>query len=265
MPVGKPELLLARLDAIAASLERSGKALALIGLGSAGLETGRIDAYSDLDFFAVVDTGYKDGFLNDLTWLSAICPIAYAYRNTRDGHKVLFRDGVFCEYAVFETPELRHIPFAPGRIVWKRPDVPDTLLAPEPGRYEPPEHSIEWLLGEALTNLYSGLCRNARGEKLSAMRSIQVYAVDRLLELASGLETGTSAARDVFAFERRYEQRYPNSALALPEFVQGYTKNVESALAILAFLEKHFEVDSAMKREIETLCNRGHHDDKTGN
>ena len=39
-------------------------------------------------------------------------------------------------------------------------------------------------LGEALTNLYVGMAREKRGEKLSAMRFIQGYAVDRLLELA---------------------------------------------------------------------------------
>lgn len=258
MTISKQELLLARLNAIATSLERSGNALALIGLGSVGLETDRLDEYSDLDFFAVVETGHKHEFLDNLTWLSSIHPIAYAYRNTRDGHKVLYQDGVFCEFAVFETPELRQIPFAPGRIVWKKPNVPDTLLAPEPDRYTPADHSIEWLLGEALTNLYAGLSRNGRGERLSAMRCIQVYAVDRLLELSARLETEASAARDIFAFERRYEQRYPNSAPALPVFIQGYARNVESALAILAFLEKHFEVDPAMKRAIEELCNVEH-------
>lgn len=257
MPARKPEHLLARLNAIAASLERSGNALALIGLGSAGLETDRLDEYSDLDFFAVVETGHKNEFLDNLTWLSSICPIAYAYRNTRDGHKVLYQDGVFCEFAVFETSELGHIPFAPGRIVWKKPDVPDTQLAPEQDRHAP-DHSSDWLMGEVLTNLYAGLCRNSRGEKLSAMRCIQVYAVDRLLELAARLEPEAPVARDIFAFERRYEQRYPNSAQALPKFLQGYERNVESALAILAFLENHFAVDPAMKRAIEELCNSRH-------
>lgn len=257
MPASKPELLLARLEAIAASLESSGSAQALIGLGSAGLETSRLDQFSDLDFFAVVDSGCKNRYLDDLSWLSSICAIDFSYRNTRDGHKALFRDGVFCEFAVFETPELRQIPFAPGRIVWKRPDIPDALLAPAPERYTPPEHSTDWLLGEALTNLYAGLSRDARGETLSAMRCIQVHAVDRVLELAARLDTPTKSARDPFAFERRFEQRYPDCAPALQEFMQGYTGNAVSALAILSFLEKHFAVDPAMKREIKALCSRG--------
>ena len=251
----KQELLLERLNAIGASLARSGNGLALIGLGSAGLELDRLDEYSDLDFFAIVETDHKNEYLENLAWLSSICPINFAYRNTRDGYKVLFQDAVFCEFAVFEMPELRHIPYAPGRIVWKKDNIAETLLLPEPIRHTPEVHSTEWLVGEVLGNLYTGLSRNNRGEKLSAMRFIQVYAVDRLLELSAGFETGTSAARDIFAFERRFEQRYPVSAQALPEFIQGYERNIESALAILAFLESHVEVNPAMKRAIEGLCN----------
>lgn len=254
MSTGKHELLLARLNAVGASLDRSGNALALIGLGSAGAEMERLDDFSDLDFFAVTETGHKNEYLDSLDWLSSICPISYVYRNTRDGHKILFEDGIFCEFAVFEMHELRHIPFAPGRIVWKKEGIPDTLCIPELDRHTHPDRSIEWLVGEALSNLYAGLSRNCRGEKLAAMRAIQVYAVDRLLELSARLEHETSAARDVFAFERRFEQRYPVSAQGLPEYIQGYERNIESALAILAFLESHFEVNPAMRRAIEELC-----------
>ncbi len=53
--------LLKRLDEIGLSLERSGHGLALLGLGSVGLELDRIDAYSDLDFFAIVEAGLQTG------------------------------------------------------------------------------------------------------------------------------------------------------------------------------------------------------------
>src|SRR5690606_10593045 len=77
--------LLARLDAIGESLKNTGDALALLGLGSVGLETARIDDYSDLDFFAIVKTGCKQAFIDDLGWLSVIHPVVYTFRNTRDG------------------------------------------------------------------------------------------------------------------------------------------------------------------------------------
>ena len=94
------------------------------------MEADRLDAYSDLDFFAIVEDGSKSRYLGNLDWLSALCPIAYHYRNTPDGHKILFHDGIFCEFAVFERPELRAIPFARGRIVWRRSHVKDSIGEP---------------------------------------------------------------------------------------------------------------------------------------
>ena len=85
--------LLKRLDEIGQSLERSGHALALIGLGSVGLELDRLDSYSDLDFFAIVQKGYKRSYLDSFEWLSDVHPIAFSFLNTEDGYKVLFEDG----------------------------------------------------------------------------------------------------------------------------------------------------------------------------
>lgn len=246
--------LLARLDDIGRSLERSGHALALIGLGSVGVELSRLDAYSDLDFFAVVDDGFKPEYLESLDWLESVFPIAYRYRNTRDGHKVLFRDGILCEFAVFERAELGTIPFARGRIVWKKSTVDDTIGTPRAGPGIEPDRSVEWLLGEALTNLYVGLSRFRRGEKLSASRLVQCDAIDRLLELASRVESETSAPKDPFAPARRLELRYPNLARILPRLVQGYDRTPESAREILGYLASHFDVDPAMAESIRRLC-----------
>ena len=254
MTVTRPALLLSRLDEIGASLARSGKALALIGLGSVGLELDRLDRYSDLDFFAIVENGHKRELLDDLSWLGNIHPIAYSFRNTPDGHKVLFADGIFCEFAVFEAPELEHIPFAPGRMVWKRDGVADDLRFPQRPQPSPEERSAEWSLGEALTNLYVGLSRYHRGERLAAMRLIQSHAVGRLLELAERIDPADPSARDPFDLERRYERRHPRIAQILPSFAQGYERSRESARAILAFLAEHFEVNPAMRQAILELC-----------
>jgi hypothetical protein len=252
----REDLLLSRLDEIGASLARSNKARALIGLGSVGLEMDRLDRWSDLDFFAIVEDGYKQEFLDSLSWLSGIQPIAYSFRNTADGYKVLFEDGIFCELAVFEEAELHHIPFTPGRMIWKKEGVADSLRFPVSmqGRRELP--SPEWSLGEALTNLYVGLSRDRRGEKLAALRLIQVHAVDRVLELAAGIEPEGASFRDPFALERRFEQRHPRTAQVFSAFMQGYERNAESARAILEFLRQNFEVNPALGRAIAELIER---------
>ena len=55
----------------------------------------RIDIYSDLDFFAIVEEGYKQAYIDSLEWLGDVHPIAYQFRNTVDGYKLLFADGIF--------------------------------------------------------------------------------------------------------------------------------------------------------------------------
>lgn len=246
--------LLNRLNEIARSLEASEQALALLALGSVGLELQRLDEYSDLDFFVIVEPGYKGAYLNDLEWLSVVCPITFSFRNTQDGYKLLFDDGIFCEFAVFEPDELKAIPFAQGRIVWKQSQVPEWISQPVKDLARPAKREPEWLLGEALTNLYVGMGREKRGERLSAARFIQGYAVDRLVELADLLEKSQPVQQDEFAPDRRFEQRYPGMAEQIATWMQGYERNNASALAILNTLEQNFTVNPAIAAAIRRLC-----------
>jgi len=252
----KKQQLLQRLEDIGQSLRATGDALALLGLGSMGRETSRIDAYSDLDFFAIVKTGTKPRFLNQLDWLERIQPLTYYFLNSDAGYKALYADGIFCEFAVFEPHELSQIPFTSGRIVWKADGFDETLCEPKPIQHS--ERSVDWLLGEALTNLYVGLGRYYRGEKLSATRFIQGYAVDRLVELTAHLEDPQPGFADPFSAERRYEARYPQTASHLAKFVQGYDRNIESARAILDFLNEHFSINGAIRDAVLQLTIRPH-------
>jgi hypothetical protein len=245
--------LLQRLDAIGQSLQGTGTALALLALGSVGLEQDRIDAYSDLDFFVLVQEGAQAAYLADLGWLSAVCPIAYAFRNTVHGYKLLFSDGIYAEFAVFTPAQLAHAAFPPARVVWQAAGVDERIGVPQRSPAPPAERAVEELLGEAVTNLYVGLGRYHRGERLSAQRFIQGYAVDRIVELAPHIAAEQAAHRDIFSAERRFEQRFPALAQELPRFIQGYDRSLESAAAILAFLERHWAVNPAMKQAILAL------------
>ncbi len=247
-------LLLERLQQIGLSLERSGQALALLGLGSVGIETERLDEYSDLDFFAIVQPGSKMRFIDNLDWLSNIKAISYCFRNTVDGYKLLFEDNIFCEFAVFEPQELNNIPFSAGRIVWQKPGFDSACCQPRIHSGAAPSSDTQWLIGEALTNLHVGMCRYQRGEKLSAMRFVQQFAVDKLVDLVKQTEPAQPGFVDPFVADRRIELRYPTFAQLLPEFMQGYNGSPQSALAQLRFLGGHFEINQAMKQEIERLC-----------
>ena len=76
------EIISARLNSIAQTLSAKDDALALLALGSVGLETARIDAYSDLDFFVLVRDGCKHKFIQNLDWLAEVHPLTWHFQNT---------------------------------------------------------------------------------------------------------------------------------------------------------------------------------------
>jgi hypothetical protein len=252
---GIPARLLRRLDELGEVLARRGDAIALIGLGSVCVDLDRLDDHSDMDFFVVVEDGAKQRYLDSVDWLEELAPIDFSFPNSVDGRKVLFADLLFAEYAVFTLDELRAGSFPPGRLVWARDDAPAGLERAgrprEPSPYDYPEYH----LNEAITNLYVGLHRDARGERLAAARLIQTHAVDRLLTY---LElSGTGAARqDEFVIERGVERRFSPDVLPLARMAPGYGRNREAALVILEWLEARIDVPATLAGEIRRLAGR---------
>lgn len=244
----KIELLKKRLEEIGVSLKNSENALALLALGSCGMDRDRMDQYSDLDFFVIVKDGYKQRYIDHLDWLENISPVGFKFKNTVDGYKFLFRDGVFCEFAVFEIGELKNIPYAEGRVIWKKEDFDETVCLPDDKfRAEKKKVDMEWLMGEVLTNIYVGLGRYQRGEKLSAFYFVQNYAVGRILDMIALKSIEKNRQADQFDQSRRFERRYPDMTKLLSDFMQGYDKTPESAKAIMEFLEVNFEINDSIK------------------
>lgn len=244
--------MLRRLDDIAAHLATRGDVLAVLGLGSAGVEHDRLDEHSDLDFFLVVDDGAKPAYLESIDWLEQSHPVGYSFRNDVNGRKALFADGIFIEYAIFTLSELKALPFTGARAVWRRPDAPADLA--DYGRKPPAPQldTVEFQLNEALTNLYVGMHRELRGERLTAARFIQSYAVDRAISLLR-LTNPAAHRRDPFEPSRRVEQAYPLDVLPLARMVPGYEHNREAAGFMLAWLKERFDVDPVIAAAIESV------------
>jgi hypothetical protein len=249
-----PQRLLARLDDLAAVFRERGDVVALLGLGSVGRDLERLDEHSDLDFFVVADDGAKGRYLSDIDWLEAVGPVVYSFANSVAGRKVLWADGLYAEYAIYTFDELRAGSFFGARVVWRRPDAPDGLeqagrpLAASP--YDTPEYQV----GEALTNLYVGLHRELRGERLAATRLIQTHAIDRLLTFLDLTGHAARPRQDPFAIERGAETRFTPEALPLAAMVQGYERNREAALAILEWLEARVEVSRVLADAVRELA-----------
>jgi hypothetical protein len=242
---------LVRLDAVATHLSRRSEVVAVLGLGSAGQQTDRFDDHSDLDVFVVVDEGCQQQFVDAIGWLAAAGTVAWSFLNEPNGRKVLFTDGLFVEYAVFSVAELARVPFAGARVLWQRHHSP-TLPAESHSKAGPAFDTIEFHLGEAVTNLLVGLHRELRGERLTACRFIQVYAVDRAISLLR-LTGAAPQQRDVFDPTRRVEAALDASALPLSRLVPGYEHNVAAAAAMIEWLRARFEIDGAVNVAIDDL------------
>jgi hypothetical protein len=129
-PPTVPQRLLARLDDVGRVLAGQDDTVALLAVGSVGLDLHRLDEHSDLDFFVVVDEGAKARYHDDIGWLAQLGPVEFAFPNSTSGRTLRWADGIFAEYAVFTVPELRAIAYPPGRVVWQRADAPPGLETP---------------------------------------------------------------------------------------------------------------------------------------
>ncbi len=245
-----------RLVEIGENLEKSGKALGLLSLGSVGIETTRLDEWSDIDFFAIVKQGVKQDFLEETSWLDTkTSPIVYKFRNTADGFKLLWKDGVFGEMAIFEPHELDTIPYAPGRFIWAGEGLDHGVAIPKKQGQAPwvPD-SAEWAANELITCLYVGMCRYRRGEKISAWRFIQTLCFDRFQEIIALTETPHAGVyQDFYSRDRRWEFLYPDLAGWTSSFLAGVERTPEAALAYLEFLETRNLSHPSMAEEIRKL------------
>jgi hypothetical protein len=250
-----PERLLAFLDRLGAELDRRGDAVALLGLGSVGRDLHRLDEHSDADFFVVVDDAEtRDRYLADIDWLGAAHPVVWSFENSDAGRKALLEGDLFAEYAVFSLAEMDTAGYPPGRLHWSRADAPAGLEMPKVPAPQP--DSIEHQIGEAITNLYVGLHRDLRGERLTATRFIQGYAVDRWITILGHLGLGRGAQQDVFVIDRGAERRFGPDLLPLADLVPGYERNAHAAATLLALLETHVDLDPTIVAAVRDLIGR---------
>lgn len=250
-----PERLLAFLDRLGAELDRRGDAVALLGLGSVGRDLHRLDEHSDADFFVVVgDAEARDRYLADIDWLEAAHPVVWSFENSDAGRKALLEGDLFAEYAVFSLAELATAGYPPGRVHWSRADAPAGLDVPNVPVPQPPSLAHE--VGEAITNLYVGLHRDLRGERLTATRFIQGYAVDRWVTVLGHLGLGQGPQQDVFVVDRGVERRFGPDLLPLADLVPGYERNAHAAATLLRLLEAHVDLDPTIASAVRDLIGR---------
>lgn len=243
---------LSRLDDLAVCLGTDSTVLAVLGLGSAGQQTNRFDEHSDIDFFVVVsDHAAKQRYIESTEWLSGFGgQVIYDHINDPNGRKALFADGLFLEYAIFTASELEDIAFQDARIVWSQPAF---VLRETAARPVTAIDTVDFHLNEALTNLYVGMHRELRGERLTATRFIQVHAVDRILALERHHPTTIWTQPDPFEATRRIEHLVSDRQLPLAQMMPGYGHNASAAVASLNWLRQCHDPTPAITSAIQAL------------
>jgi len=111
----------------------------------------------------------------------------------------------------------------------------------------------KWLMDKILVQLYAGLYYDRQGKKILAAQLIQEQAVINLLDLIKEIEKDTFDYTDSHIKKKRFDQKFQKSEMELANFIQGYSKNYESARAILSFLEKHFIINRELAQAICAL------------
>ena len=181
----------------------------------------------------------------------------YTFKNTKDGFKFLFDDGIYGEFAVFGESEIDGVTQAKGRIIWKHDQYHNDKIIEQKG--EIPnlrKNQLDFSVNEALTNLYVGLLRVLRGERLSGYRFIETYAFNNILSIIHLTEIEENVTPDLFNIERRLEKRYPYFSLKLSTMLSGYDHLDQSAEAILNYLQQIYPLNQRMKNEIEILIQK---------
>jgi len=217
-------------------LEADPRVLGLVAVGSMARRDHLPDRWSDHDFFVVVAPGAQESFRSNLGWLPRHGEIAFSFRETAHGVKVVFRDGHLVEFAVFDPDELAVARINRYRALFDRERIGERLArvaAATAARASPP--SDEWLVGQFLTNLLVGAGRHHRGERLSGRQLVETSALGHLVALLTK-HTGSPETEKVDSLDplRRFETAFPSLGRRLDAVVRLETPRAAGALLDIA-------------------------------
>jgi hypothetical protein len=216
------------------------RVLGLVALGSMSGELPAPDEWSDHDFFVLTRSGEQERMRNQLGWLPDHEQIAFAYRETAHGVKVLYRSAHLLEFAVFDLSELELARINRYRTLLDRGGIEERMRAlRERTARELSRPDPRWLAGQLVTSLLIGADRYRRGERLAGRARLQ-EAVRFLVQL---LEPAPPDSLDPL---RRFEQAFPALGRELDAALEQTVPEAAARLLAIARRElRDFPVDAA--------------------
>ena len=244
---------LERLDEITQNLKENDHVIALIATGSIGVELKRMDQYSDLDFFVIVKDGSQKLFLENTQWLHvASSKLLFLFQNTKDSFKFMYEDGIYGEQAIFEYAQLPTIIGSNSRVVFQKEGYDIDANFGERAKLSQNLSSFDFLMNEALTNIYVGYTRYLRHEKIAGYQLLQA-AAEKIISLISMIEKPKTSYSDIFNPARRVEQNFPGFFPQCHRMFGSINDVSPSIEAMLLFLQQHGQPNKHMVMIIEQL------------
>ncbi len=191
------------------------KIIGLVLVGSTA-QTERVDQWSDHDFFVITESGEQEPLRNDLSWLPNPENIAFWFRETEHGLKVVYASGNVLEFAIFDCAELRECMVNHHRLAYGNEEVEQALSL---ARDRLPEVVVGDDLGDFrhfLSVLVIQVGRARRGELLTAGQGIRGIATTALLKVLTR-RLPHDQRLDRLDVSRRFEFAHPEIGRALSD------------------------------------------------
>ena len=170
----------------------------------------------------------------DLRWLPAHERIAFSFRETEHGLKVIYDDGHMLEFAVFDLEEIALAGVNRYRTLLDRGGVEEACARVRD--HPRPQHDDDHLFGMVLTAALVAVGRGRRGEVLSAAFLV-TWGLTYLTRLIARVIPAENASiLDNFDSLRRFEHAYPVLGEELAAAVR--LAPPEAALRLLEVLER---------------------------
>jgi len=169
-------------ESLTESCKKNPKIIGLVLVGSTA-ETERADRWSDHDFFVITESNEQEPLRRDLSWLPNTEEIAFWFRETEHGLKIVYKSGGVLEFAVFDCDELRGCMVNHHRLAYGNEEVEEALSS---AKARLPELVVGDDLGDFrhfLSVLVIQVGRARRGELLTAGQGIRGTAATALLKV----------------------------------------------------------------------------------
>ncbi|MCJ7725099.1 MAG: aminoglycoside 6-adenylyltransferase [Acidimicrobiia bacterium] len=232
------------LERLIAALGADERVLGAVALGSTAATVRQPDQWSDHDVWVIVEPGFEEHYRTDPSWLPDHGRLVLWLRETEHGVKAVYEDGHMVEVTVFRLDELAAARVNSYRVLLDKGGV----AAAMPGiRAATEEHlagecrSEGYRVGQFITGLLVGICRFARGEKISGPEFVKVHATGHLLALIPMvLDPADPTAVDDLNPWRRVEQAFPGVASRIAAaLAQDVPQATLGLLAVAEALRPH--------------------------